>query len=214
MATVWLAGICADTWNRHRLGQFKFWVELIKQAARLQLTCSLPPLLQPYCCLCAFMALARSLILAETLPPTCLQPCAAPPHAHDNPHNYQLPTTNYQTHSAPCFPCAPPWRRGTPRTARPLALRAAGPVLQGLGAGLPAPRAPGSLPLSCFVFRLCVFSVLLIYVIYYVLVSVLVLFFERAERPRVSRVNPPGGKRTSRSAPNFGCPPANFWNTA
>jgi hypothetical protein len=72
--------IWAGMWNRHWLGQLKFRVELIWQtrtsAGGCKLTRSLsqlqarPPLLQAYC-LCAFRALARSLIPAETLPPTC-----------------------------------------------------------------------------------------------------------------------------------------------
>jgi hypothetical protein len=70
----------AGIWNRHWLGQFKLRMELIGQARSsaggCKLTRSLSHLqarlsiLQAYC-LSAFRALARSLIPAETLPPTC-----------------------------------------------------------------------------------------------------------------------------------------------
>jgi hypothetical protein len=69
-----------DIWDRHRLGQLKFRMELNGQARSSAGGCKLtrslsqlqarPPILQAYC-VCAFRALARSLIPAETLPPTC-----------------------------------------------------------------------------------------------------------------------------------------------
>ncbi len=167
--------------------------------------------------------LARLQARPPLLQPYCVRPWRSPAHSYERKPSLQ-PASNHALARACTTACTSKPNKlqakhsalaGANESFDCLALEGSAPcghtVAAGAGGGTAGPAGrPGSL------IAVCVASVSGPSVRPGKSFAFWMVFGTRgaSKRDAVSALNPQGEARTSRSAPNFGCPAANFWNTA